>query len=147
VYFQSRDKFDFILINNHLKPGDAAREIEALPEVIAWFRALWGDPDALTLGDFNADGFYYDESQLSAVFPEEKYTIIITNDQDTTVAKSENTYDRFIITSEALEDYTGRCGVWRFDEEYGFSEYTIMPREVSDHYPIWAEFYTNMDTD
>jgi len=102
VYFRSRDGvFDFILINNHLKPGDAAREIAALPEAAAWFRELWGDPDILILGDFNADGSYYDETLLAETFPENEYAIIITNDLDTTVAPSDNTYDRFIITNSA----------------------------------------------
>jgi hypothetical protein len=84
---------------------------------------------------------------LEEVFPAEEYEIIITNDFDTTVAESDNTYDRLIITKSAREDFTGKRGVLRFDEEYDFSLYSIKPRDVSDHYPIWAEFYTEKDTD
>ncbi|GHT78278.1 deoxyribonuclease [Spirochaetia bacterium] len=152
VFFKTRGKegspnFDFILIDNHIQPGGAAREIAALPEVAAWFRDLWQEPDVLIVGDFNADGTYYDESLLSAVFPEDEYTIIITNDTDTTVADSDNTYDRFIVTSSAVEDYTGNYGVIRFDELYDFTQYHILPNKVSDHYPVWAEFFTGRDTD
>ncbi|MDR1411347.1 MAG: endonuclease, partial [Spirochaetaceae bacterium] len=60
---------------------------------------------------------------------------------------SDNTYDRFIITSEAAEDFTGNFGVIRFDEIYDFERMGIVPRAVSDHYPVWAEFYTDRDTD
>ncbi|GHU90093.1 deoxyribonuclease [Spirochaetia bacterium] len=147
VYFQSHDKFDFILINNHLQPSAAEQEINALPKVIAWFQELWNECDVLVVGDFNADGFYYDESFLSDIFPEPEYKIIITNEYDTTVAESDNTYDRIIITSSSIEDYAGAHGVLRFDEVYDFSQYTIEPKEVSDHYPVWAEFFVGMDGD
>ncbi|GHU72004.1 deoxyribonuclease [Spirochaetia bacterium] len=147
VYFQSYDKFDFILINNHLQPSAAEQEINALPRVIAWFQELWNESDVLVVGDFNADGFYYDESFLGDIFPEPGYRIIITNEYDTTVAESDNTYDRIIITSSSIEDYAGSHGVLRFDEVYDFSQYTIEPKEVSDHYPVWAEFFVGMDGD
>jgi endonuclease/exonuclease/phosphatase family metal-dependent hydrolase len=147
VYFQSSGLLDFILINNHIKPGDAEAEIEALPEVVAYYRNLWGEKDVFVTGDFNADGYYYDESLLPAVFPGEAYRIIITNEYDTTVAAGDNTYDRFIITAEAAEDFTGNFGVMRFDEIYDLDQMGITPGGVSDHYPVWAEFYTDRDTD
>jgi endonuclease/exonuclease/phosphatase family metal-dependent hydrolase len=147
VYFTAKGGFDFVLIDNHLKPLDAAAEIEALPEVAAYYQSFWNESDVLIVGDFNADGFYYDESRLVSVFPPPAYTIILTNEYDTTVAASDNTYDRFIITASASEDFTGNFGVLRFDEVYDFDTYNIKPREVSDHYPIWAEFATNRDTD
>jgi len=100
----------------------------------------------LVVGDFNADGQYFDSSLLDSIFPEIEYKIIFT-DEDTTLAKSHNTYDRFIITNSAVEDFTGNFGVIRFDEVYNFDGYGISPRKVSDHYPIWAEFWTNHDTD
>ncbi|GHV79703.1 deoxyribonuclease [Spirochaetia bacterium] len=147
VYFQTKDAFDFILINNHIQPSNAAREIAALPEVVRYFQELWGEPDVVLAGDFNADGNYYDETMLAGVFPENEYHSIITNEYDTTVALSDNTYDRIIITASALEDYAGACGVIRFDELYDFTELTIQPQQVSDHYPVWAEFFVDADTD
>jgi endonuclease/exonuclease/phosphatase family metal-dependent hydrolase len=147
VYFTAKGGFDFVLINNHLKPSDAAAEIEALPEVVTYYQSFWNERDVLIVGDFNADGFYYNEAELVSVFPSPAFTIILTNEYDTTVAASDNTYDRFIITAEAVEDFTGNFGVLRFDEIYDFDLYSIAPRAVSDHYPIWAEFATNRDTD
>jgi endonuclease/exonuclease/phosphatase family metal-dependent hydrolase len=147
AYFQTRDAFDFILINSHIQPSNAARELAALPGVARYFQDLWGETDVALVGDFNADGAYYDENDLAAMFPEDEYRIIITNEYDTTLASGDNTYDRIIITASAVEDYAGACGVLRFDEAYDFSELSIEPRHVSDHYPVWAEFYTAADTD
>jgi endonuclease/exonuclease/phosphatase family metal-dependent hydrolase len=147
VFFQTLDKFDFVIINNHIQPDTAYQEISALPHVVDYYRQNWHESDILLVGDFNADGRYYDEQLLQNVFPPEQYRIVITNEYDTSVAPSENTYDRIIITSSAFEDYAGKCGVLRFDELYAFDQYPIQPRDVSDHYPVWAEFRINADTD
>jgi hypothetical protein len=147
VYFETAGSFDFILIDNHIQPGNAAEEIRALPEVIAYYQDFWNEGDVMIVGDFNADGFYYDESLLSAVFPDDAYKIIITNDIDTTLAASDNTYDRFIVTSPAIEDFAENYGVLRFDELYDFDHLGLTPKEISDHYPIWAEFFIDRDTD
>jgi endonuclease/exonuclease/phosphatase family metal-dependent hydrolase len=147
LYFKAGDGFDFILINNHIKPGDAPWEIAALGEAVSWFRSLWDDPDLLILGDFNADGAYYDEAELAEIFPHDQYSILITNGFDTTVAESDNTYDRIVITAAAREDYSGASGVWRFEELYDLESLNIQSRELSDHYPVWADFYTGPDTD
>jgi endonuclease/exonuclease/phosphatase family metal-dependent hydrolase len=147
VYFQTKDRFDFVLIDNHIQPSDAEREIGVLPEVIAYFQALWNETDVLIMGDFNADGGYYNENSLEAVFPDSDYVIIITNEYDTTVAQSDNTYDRFIITKSAKEDFTGSFGVVYYDRIYDFAALDIEPKEISDHYPVWAEFYIDRDTD
>jgi endonuclease/exonuclease/phosphatase family metal-dependent hydrolase len=147
VFFQTLDKFDFVIIDNHIQPGNAYREISALPKVVDHYRRNWNESDILLVGDFNADGGYYDERFLWDVFPPEQYRIVISNEYDTSVAPSENTYDRIIITTSALEDYAEKCGVLRFDELYSFDQYSIRPRDVSDHYPIWAEFHIDTDSD
>jgi endonuclease/exonuclease/phosphatase family metal-dependent hydrolase len=147
VFFQTLDKFDFIVIDNHIQPNNAYKEINAMPGVVDYYRRNWNETDILLVGDFNADGSYYDERFLWDVFPAEQYRIVISNEYDTSVAAAENTYDRIIITSSALEDYAEKCGVLRFDELYNFEQYSIRPRDVSDHYPIWAEFRIDADTD
>jgi len=146
VYLKTKGTFDFILLNNHIQPRAAEKEIRALPCVVTYYMDLWKDPDVLVVGDFNADGQYFDSSLLDSIFPEIEYKIIFTG-EDTTLAQSHNTYDRFIITNPAIEDFTGKFGVIRFDETYDFDSYSISPRNVSDHYPIWADFWINNDTD
>ncbi|MDR0706863.1 MAG: endonuclease [Treponema sp.] len=147
VYFRTNDRFDFILIDNHIQPSDAEKEIAALPEVIGYFQRMWNETDALVVGDFNADGSYYNENNLANVFPDSDYQILITNEYNTTVAESDNTYDRFIITASSKEDFTGNFGVVYYDAIYDFPSLGIEPKEVSDHFPVWAEFYIDRDTD
>jgi endonuclease/exonuclease/phosphatase family metal-dependent hydrolase len=142
VYFKTSGAFDFTLIDNHIRPSDVEKEIRALPAVVTYYIDLWNDPDVLVLGDFNADGRYFDKTLLNSIFTEDKYQIIFT-DEDTTLAASRNTYDRFIITSSASNYFTGNFGVIRFDDVYDFNGYSIRPSQVSDHYPIWAEFYVD----
>jgi endonuclease/exonuclease/phosphatase family metal-dependent hydrolase len=147
VYFQTKGKFDFILVDVHVRPAGAAEEIAAMPEMVSGFRELWQEDDVLLVGDFNADGLYYDESALSVVFSGDEYLIIAGNDLDTTVAAGDNSYDRIIVTLSAVEDYAFNLGVMRFEEHYDLDALTIQPRELSDHYPVWAEFFTGRDTD
>jgi endonuclease/exonuclease/phosphatase family metal-dependent hydrolase len=146
VYLKTNGTFDFILLNNHIQPRAAEKEIRILPQVVAYYTDLWNDPDVIIAGDLNADGRYFDKALLDSIFPETEYTIIFT-DEDTTVAPSHNTYDRIIITSSVLENFTGSFGVMRFDEMYDFRVYRILPRAVSDHYPIWAEFWVGHDVE
>jgi endonuclease/exonuclease/phosphatase family metal-dependent hydrolase len=141
VYVKTQGLFDFILLNNHIQPRAAEKEIRALPEVAAYYMDLWDDPDVMIVGDLNADGQYFDSALLDSIFPETEFKIIITGEYDTTIAQSRNAYDRFIITSSAAENFSGNFGVIRFDEVYDFSALSISPKEVSDHYPIWAEFW------
>jgi hypothetical protein len=138
---------DFILINNHLRPASAAEEIDSLPEAAEWFSNYWNEKDVLILGDFNADGGYYNEDFLPVVFPEPDYSLIISSEFDTTVAAGDNTYDRLVITAAMNEDYAGNRGVLRFDTEYDLSRYGVEPWELSDHYPVWADFYIARDSD
>jgi endonuclease/exonuclease/phosphatase family metal-dependent hydrolase len=147
VYFQTKGKFDFILVDVHVRPDSAAEEIAAMPELAAGFRNLWQEEDLLLVGDFNADGSYYDETALSTVFPGDEYLIVTGNDLDTTVAAGDNSYDRIIISSSALEDYAFRLGVLRFEEHFDFDALPVRPGELSDHYPVWAEFFIDRDTD
>ncbi len=135
--------FDFVMINNHIKPEDAENEIAVLDEVVNDARTHFeGEEDYIILGDLNADCTYLDEDNIP--LDEETYIQLIPNDEDTTTKSTDCTYDRIIVTKETMEDYVGKYRIFRFDEEYELdSELTV---DVSDHYPIMVEFYTNKDT-
>ncbi len=48
-----------------------------------------------------------------------------------------------MITKPANADYTGDSGVFRFNAAYNLTyENTIA---VSDHYPVYASFWSNRD--
>jgi endonuclease/exonuclease/phosphatase family metal-dependent hydrolase len=146
AYFKTNGTLDFILLNNHIQPNAAEKEIRALPHVVSYYTELWNDSDVMIVGDMNADGRYFNSSLLDTIFPETEYKIIIT-DEDTTLAISHNSYDRFIITASVIDYFTGSFGVIRFDEVYDFGELSISLREISDHYPIWADFWINLDAE
>ncbi|MDR1469925.1 MAG: endonuclease [Spirochaetaceae bacterium] len=152
AYFKTAG-FDFIVVNCHIKPDETTtqttKEIASLPEAARHFTRLWQENDALIAGDLNADGAYYDEAHLAQVFPQTAWTIITGNDCDTTVSANNTfTYDRFIISKSANEDWTGTWGVTRFDTWNECRNITANPGvDISDHYPVWAEFSLVNDTD
>ena len=147
--------FDFSIINVHTSPGRAEDEIPALKTVMSEVERLYEEPDVLCLGDFNADGSYYDEGTGDWLrgFDPEFYITGIPNHYDTTVAPSDNTYDRMQMTRSFDADFTGGSGVMRFDEIYdlsgceGTEKTEGQARAVSDHYPVWCEYYIDRDED
>ncbi len=67
--------------------------------------------------------------------------------EDTTVAVSDNTYDRMMTRDTiANVEHTGKSEVFRWDTEYGVTDAGFI-KKVSDHYPIYAEFRTDLPDD
>jgi endonuclease/exonuclease/phosphatase family metal-dependent hydrolase len=153
AYFKTNAGFDFIVLNCHIKPDEAkvqtAKEIALLPVAARYFTQLWHEPDVLVVGDLNADGAYYDETDLVQVFPDASWTIITDNSCDTTVsANNAFSYDRIIISKTVREDWLEAWGTVRFDTWAECRKITSAPgTDLSDHYPVWAEFSTINDTD
>ena len=62
AHFQAVDShFDFVLVNNHIKPDSAEKEIPLLIKVAEDAEVRLDEPDIIILGDLNADGSYFDE--------------------------------------------------------------------------------------
>ncbi len=149
------DNFDFTIITVHTSPKLAEEEITSLKTAIDEIRELYSEPDVICLGDFNADGSYYDEGDKEWLsgFDPELYITGIPNSCDTTVALSDNTYDRIQMTMSLKSDFTGESGVFRFGGIYDITECeggrttAGTEKSVSDHYPVWCEYYTDRDTD
>jgi deoxyribonuclease-1-like protein len=145
--FSTRDGRRFIVLNIHIKPDEAGTvstaEIAALPAAASHFKGLWKTDDCLLMGDFNADGAYYDEKKLARVFPLASWKIIVPNSADTTVSgANDNTYDRIIASKSAASFWTEQWGTVRFDETSACRAITKSPmQDISDHYPVWAEFF------
>jgi deoxyribonuclease-1-like protein len=139
--------FGFVLINIHTKPEDATAEIGHLPEVMADAAALLGEKDVICLGDFNADGSYFNESTYATIFPSSTYDWLIPNSADTTVAASSNTYDRITVTKSVDEDFDGTAGVYSYDQAGDLGSSGLSVGDVSDHYPVYAEFWEDRDSD
>jgi hypothetical protein len=65
-----------------------------------------------------------------------------------TMTKTDYTYDRIVILNSTLnhEYIAHSASVFYFDKTYGIDNVTLVT-EVSDHYPVFAEFTTNMVDD
>ena len=136
--------FDFVLVDIHTDPDEAREEIPALMQVYEYAEQEYQDPDVIILGDFNADCKYYNENNMMTPL-RINFNWLIDNSQDTTTKSSVCTYDRILIPRATDEDYTGNAGVFHYDDYFGLD--WKMTQRISDHYPVWAEFYTNRDTD
>jgi len=144
--FKARNgNFDFVLITIHTDPDTATQEITDLPKVVENAKSRYqGEGDFIVLGDLNADCDYFNENSLSPLRSSD-YLWVINNSIDTTTKATACTYDRIILTSQAKTDFTGNSGVFRFDDAYNLTY--NMTVAVSDHYPVYAEFWNNRDTD
>ncbi len=126
---------DFFLLNVHIDPDEAESEIFALQAITLQFQEMLGqDAKIIVLGDLNADCSYFDEEKLEGL----GFYSIIQNEEDTTTGNTNCTYDRILITPALAGLFSGNAGVYRIDEEFDFDSNFM--GEISDHYPVWAEF-------
>jgi deoxyribonuclease-1-like protein len=140
--------FDFVLVGIHTKPDDAYNEIGNLTLVISSIQASKPEEkDIIVMGDFNADGSYFDESATSNPFKASQYHWLITDNMDTMV-KTDYTYDRIVIldATSSHEYSAGTAQVFYFDQIYGLNNQTFVG-EVSDHYPVFAQYQTDLVDD
>jgi len=141
VWFEgTRDPVSAVCAVIHTDPDEATEEIDSLIDVVDWINRTYpSEPDVIVMGDFNADGRYFDEESecpLRAI----DYTWLICNDCDTTTGDTVMTYDRIVITRSLDDEYTGTAGVFRYDDCFGVSSPLVTG--VSDHYPVYAVFTT-----
>ena len=108
---------------------------------------LTGNPDErdiIIMGDFNADGSYFDEDGASPL-KTSTFTWAITNDMDT-MTKTDWTYDRIVMTDATARHEFDRAEVFYFDSVFGISD-TELIEDVSDHFPVYAIFRTDLVDD
>jgi len=141
-------KFDFTLITIHTLYGKSENlrrpEIEALKKVFTAVEAENPkEKDVILCGDFNFPptdkGFNNLKSLPGMMFlivPPEKTTITDTS-----------LYDNFWFQKQNVPGYTGKSGVYRFDEVVFENDDDAAKTAVSDHRPIWAEFDISKDGD
>lgn len=130
---------DFLAMNIHTRPSLAREEINALPaasQSILSLPEFENERDVVILGDFNADCNYFDESHK--VETEREGFVWITADSEVTNLAGGCTYDRIIISDSLKSDFGGSSGVSPIDPKHFFSD----GYQVSDHFPIFAELFT-----
>jgi len=114
------NNWTFTLYTIHTQPDNVPGELSILETIV-------GNPtgDTIILGDLNADGSYYSEDNI-VQFTDWNWAI--TNDLDTTVAASDNTYDRIIINDATGNNF---LSVGVMDD---------VTKSQSDHYLVYGYF-------
>jgi endonuclease/exonuclease/phosphatase family metal-dependent hydrolase len=124
--------FTFTLINIHTDPDEVDKELNALDDV---YRAVQddgrGEDDVILLGDLNTHSGRLGE--LSRI----PYLTCAINEGFTNTRQNKQ-YDNLLFHAEATSEFTGRRGVVNLITEFALSQAQAL--EVSDHFPVWAEF-------
>jgi deoxyribonuclease-1-like protein len=125
--------FTFTLIDIHTEPDEAESEINALAQVYKAVRNDGrGEDDIILLGDLNADERKFG---LLKALPDMAWVIPAGTPTNTRGTK---TYDNILFNRRATVEFTGRAGVFDLVREFNLT--LKQAEDVSDHFPIWAEF-------
>lgn len=124
--------FTFTLVNVHTDPDQVPEELDALADVYrAVRRSSQGEDDILLLGDFNTDNRHlYRLGDIAGIYP-----LVVGTWTNTRQNKQ---YDNLIIHRPSTTEYTGRWGVFDVLRRWNLTEQQAL--QISDHFPIWAEF-------
>ncbi len=126
------DAFTFTLVNIHTDPDIVATELSVMDDVFRVVRDYGqGEDDVIVLGDFNADDQHLGElGQIPGI----SWAIAGV---PTNVSRTRQ-YDNIVFHQISTTEFTGRGGVFDFLRKYDLT--TEQAEEVSDHFPVWAEF-------
>jgi len=129
------EAFTFILVNVHTDPDVVPVELEALGEVYRVVRrASRGEDDVIMLGDFNADERQIAKNSRLGQIP--GLTPLISGVFSN--ARQNKLYDNVLIHGLSTTEYVGRSGVLNVMQQINLS--MAEAEQVSDHFPVWAEF-------
>jgi endonuclease/exonuclease/phosphatase family metal-dependent hydrolase len=145
--FQSHN-FDFTLVTIHLLYGEneqqRRRELTHLAKI---YDIIQQDnpqeQDVIVLGDFN---FPPQDVGWEPMKLKPAMTYLIKPPITTTVTDT-SLYDNFWFQQNYVQEYNGRSGVIKFDENMFHNDDRLASRTVSDHRPIWAQFVTTLPDD
>jgi deoxyribonuclease-1-like protein len=124
--------FSFWLVNIHTDPDEVASEINVLADVFRVMQTARADEDdVILLGDFNASDREFDRlGQVPGI------TWAVTGISTNT--RKNKMYDNILFSRVATTEFTGRWGV--VDVQSVFNLTLDQALEISDHFPVWAEF-------
>lgn len=129
-----KDAFTFTAVNVMINPNRIDAEIRLLPELLeSVHRDGRNEDDCLLLGDFQAN-----DQQLSFLRTAGLEFALLSVP---TTTRGEAMADNILFPTHATDEYTGRSGVQDFLREFNLPIDQAL--EVSDHLPVWAEFFMN----
>ena len=126
------EAFTFTLINVHNDANRAVSELDVLDDA---FRAVRddgrGEDDVILLGDLGADD--QNLGQLGQI----PHIICGVSGTPSTLRTS-RLVDNLLFDRRATAEFTGRSGVMDLMREFNLTTQEAL--EISDHFPVWAEF-------
>jgi deoxyribonuclease-1-like protein len=127
-----QEAFTFVLVDCHTDPDETDQELDALGQVYRAVRqSAGGEDDVILLGDLNVDDHHLGQlGQLPGVRP------IVTGVFSNT--RQNKLYDNIVIHTPSTTEFTGRWGVYDVQRLQNLTLDQAL--QVSDHYPVWAEF-------
>jgi deoxyribonuclease-1-like protein len=124
--------FTFSLVNVHIDPDEVGHEMGYMDDI---FRRVRSDgreeDDVILLGDFNAG-----DQQLASLATKAGMNWVL-RDHPTNVKRTQQ-YDNIVFHQMSTTEFSGRGGIFDFVRKYNLT--TEQAEEVSDHFPVWAEF-------
>ena len=140
VTFRAGD-FDFTLVTIHVLYGKTRErrvEVDLLAEV---YRAIQAEDaeeqDVILLGDLN---FPPTDRSFDRLKELESMAYLLAPPIKTTISDA-SLYDNFWFQTDHVREYTGTHGVRMFDEQLFGNDDKAASLAVSDHRPVWAEFW------
>jgi len=126
------EAFTFTLINVHNDANRAVSELDVLDDV---FRAVRddgrGEDDIILLGDLGAD-----ERNLGQLGEIPHIAWCVSGTPST--LRASRLVDNVLFDRRATTEFTGRAGVMDLMREFDLPMREML--EISDHFPVWAEF-------
>ncbi len=124
------EAFTFVLVNIHTDPDETDQELNALDDVFQLVQSQ-GEDDVILLGDLNVD-----ERNLGELGQLPGITWTVAGEPTNT--RRSKSYDNIVFDRRFTVEYAGYAGVFDFASHFGLSQEQAL--EVSDHFPVWAEF-------
>jgi len=126
--------FTFTLVNVHLDAELSDAEIRVLPELVkSIHRDGRKEDDVILVGDFGAS-----DSRLQFL---RSAGMIFALEGVPTTSQGNAMLDNIVMPVKATDEFNGRSGIFDFLRQFNLS--IEQAHQVSDHLPVWAEFYTN----
>lgn len=141
--------FDFTIIAIHIIWGDTVKErcaeISALADVFNEVQDMNPlEQDVILVGDFNREP---DDTDCFAELYDIPSMTCLFNPPQKSHIKDTSLYDNIWFQAKYLSEYHGISGIDRFDETDFGNDDGSASLAVSDHRPVWAEFYIGQDND
>ncbi len=145
--FQS-GHFDFTLVTVHMSWGvneeQRRTEIKALPDLYNFIqKELPREQDIILLGHFNLppeDPAWDNLKRFPTMTP-------LIKTPDTTNIAGTRLYDNIWFQKKYCQEYTGRSGVTKFDENMFKNNDQKAGSAISDYRPVWADFRVQQPDD